>query len=202
MKLSEVINRPDKTLFVPDDLEAIREMIQFECQTIFGAYDAGAATLWRGLKSPNEGHCAFFADTPTFRPPRSSTHKFQEFADDCLSSLGYHALRSNSIFATGSLDVAHTYGHPYAIFPQDGFSFTWSPQIADLYSDIFMGVKTDEMDDNPVFDLSPLDFVDEFQYTDRDLIEACNSGHEIFIHGRYLAIELDWFNDNAPLLFA
>ena len=65
-----------------------------------------------------------------------------------------------------------------------------------------MSDSDDERESNPVFDLSAADFLDEFQYTDRDLIEACNSGHEIFIHGRYLAIELDWFNDNAPLLFA
>jgi len=41
-------------------------------------------------------------------------------------------LRSNSIFTTTDRGQASNYGRVYAIFPKDGFKFTWSPLHDDI----------------------------------------------------------------------
>ena len=66
------------------------------------------------------------------RKPKDSSKDAQKLCDTYLKLEGFKALRSNSIFTTTDRGQASNYGRVYAIFPKDGFKFTWSPLHDDI----------------------------------------------------------------------
>lgn len=75
------------------------------------------------------------------RIPKNNTKVFQNLIDDYLRKNNFIALRSNSIFVTGSkefatriLEVTDSLAHDiYVIFPVKNFHFTWNRKIKDFY---------------------------------------------------------------------
>jgi hypothetical protein len=74
----------------------------------------------------------FIAHPRADREPKDSGKKASQQVDAALSASGFKALRSNSIFTSADYDQASNYGDVFAIFPKDGFSFTWSTKHDDL----------------------------------------------------------------------
>jgi hypothetical protein len=66
------------------------------------------------------------------RKPRNSDPEAQKLMDGYLKALGFKALRSNSIFTSTDYRQATEYGDVFAIFPKNGFSFTWSTEHDDF----------------------------------------------------------------------
>lgn len=56
--------------------------------------------------------------------------------DDAFEKKFGHRARSNSMFCTGSVVTAKSYGDPYMIFPIGKYRYLWSESHKDLYSDL------------------------------------------------------------------
>lgn len=69
----------------------------------------------------------------TDRAPTDSTKYFHKLYNEALIENGFGLTRSNSIFCTGSSEMAYKYGEAYVIFPIGNFAFAYSPTIKDLY---------------------------------------------------------------------
>lgn len=82
------------------------------------------------------------------RIPKDSDREASELLDKSLKLMGFKALRSNSIFTSGSQDHAEGYGDLYAIFPKNGFEFTWSTEHNDLVINSVSELTGDYDDEN------------------------------------------------------
>lgn len=86
------------------------------------------------------------------REPLDTPKIYSEILDDFLRTRGLKALRKNSIFVTGSKELASefldissdTKRNLFVIFPPKNFSFTWNSHIVDFHLDKF--VEDDMMD--------------------------------------------------------
>jgi len=76
------------------------------------------------------------------REPKDSNKAAQALADKYLTMLGFKALRSNSLFCTSNFGQADGYGNVYAIFPKNGFHYTWSTEHDDLVIDSVSQLKS------------------------------------------------------------
>lgn len=174
--------------------------------------------LYRGLGRDQPGITSYVhTDTtpvnriPTctsFRPNPYSNTGFQIEFDAHLKKLGFKALRSNSIFCSGNLAEAATYGKLFAIFPHNGFDFTWSPEIEDAYN-AWEKFETgyDRLHSPPpiaggrgewhkiLHNMTQNDFKMIFKFRQTDLGEAIKSKNEIYIHGTYTQYDLDIYGD-------
>lgn len=104
--------------------------IEKNCGEFLTAARAANKLLFRG-QSDSE-HPVFVGYPRENRRPKDSSAEAQQLFDQYLSALGFKALRSNSIFTSSDDIQAGNYGTVYAIFPKDGFSFTWSTKETDL----------------------------------------------------------------------
>ena len=76
------------------------------------------------------------------REPKDSNKAAQALADKYLTMMGFKALRSNSLFCTSNFGQADGYGNVYAIFPKNGFHYTWSTEHDDLVIDSVSQLKS------------------------------------------------------------
>ena len=109
----------------------------------------------------------------------------QEEYDEFATKLGIKALRSNSIFTTTSVSQAISYGRVYVIFPFNSDDFSWSQTHRDIVL-------------QPSSNLNILDlkaFQQVFKLDQTDLDAALKSGHEILVHGTYIAIRKEIYED-------
>jgi hypothetical protein len=116
--------------------------IDKNCQQFLKEMKKSKKLMFHGFKSdlnPNE----IFIGKPRFdREPSDTEKNHQDFLDKALTSNGFKALRSNSIFCSSSVNQTEDYGEVYIIFPLDGFSFTWSTIHSDWVikeHDLFFG---------------------------------------------------------------
>lgn len=86
--------------------------------------------LYRG--QDDSGQPIFVGRPRDNREPKDSSAEAQRTLDGYFKLLGFKALRSNSIFTSADYNFADGYGDVYAIFPKNGFSFTWSTKHADV----------------------------------------------------------------------
>ena len=118
----------------PKRVNDVIGFIQNNCTDILSTYKQTNKLLYRGTKEFN------FLRSPEFflkksydkRIPKDTIKKYQDQLDRKLKEAGFEALRSNSIFTTGQESTADSYGDKYAIFPIDGFSYTWAEGVEDL----------------------------------------------------------------------
>jgi GNAT superfamily N-acetyltransferase len=184
-RIVEEIEQPENSL---------ENYIKTNCTQILNIYKQLNMILYRGIKTTQD---YFKAQSPINRPPRDTDEKNQIMIDDKLESSGFKALRRNSIFTSSFKMGVEYYGEIYVIFPEDGFDFTWSSLIADLYqeyTDINSKFYEDFTDD--LINMSNNRFIYTFAFQKSNIVGAIKSGYEILIHGKYVAIKYDYFIQN------
>lgn len=141
MKIHEILEPGQKTpLSMDDNNQEIINEIKQECAGYIQEATKANGWLYRGMSkrtmlvSPD---LAFHGSSRTNREPKDSHPAAQKIFDYALDRLGFRALRSNSIFCTGSIDQAMAYGNAYVIFPVDGKSaFTYTRDSDIVLDDI------------------------------------------------------------------
>jgi hypothetical protein len=182
-------------------------LIMQNCNEILNLYRKNAGRfdpfLFRGVRLESD---AFISEPINFRQPQDTPNKVQTIIDSKLAAAGFKALRSNSIFCTGNKYNAKFFGSSYVIFPFDGFAFTWSEEIFDLTTDydLFNDKDSKKPNENSVAfvntinDMSGPQFVERYGFKNTDLQQAILSEHEIYVRGKYVAVNSDhisWVTD-------
>lgn len=192
MKISELYTFEDATMAMAAPTTIVRDTAeedeQLKIQILDNCRDALAImkqtkkTLYRGMSGRRL--IAFTAIPRSDRQPTTSDPKVQEMMDDILRAGGINALRSNSIFCSGDIQQAKVYGHVYVVFPYDGFEFSWSEVVHDLYdTKVYKQLLTAKT-------INPEKFLARYGYRGDGFDEALKSGNEILIHGKYVAVPL------------
>ena len=143
----------------------------------------------------------FTDESPATRSPIGQTRENHKKLNILLTMGGFKALRSNSICCSSNLKEATGFGAPFMIFPANGYEFTWSSRIDDIGGSYPLMHALNDWDLRkklPVFGYKPKKwppapeeaeaFLDSFGFQDFDMVAALNSGNEIAIHGKYMAI--------------
>lgn len=117
---------------VPPDVGVWLDRIQTDCAQYLKQVKKAKRWLYRGSTGP----AAFVAKSWEKREPKDSNKEAQILFDQMLATLGFVALRSNSIFTTSDFWHTKEFGdRTYVIFPVDGSShYTYTNQ-ADLVLD-------------------------------------------------------------------
>lgn len=169
-KLREKLKGIDETLL------KYFSYIEKHCSEFLKAVHETGKFLYRGQM--DESLPVFVGNPRTGRQTTDSDPKAQALLDKYFTLMGFKALRSNSIFTTSDEHHASGYGKIYAIFPKNGFSFTWSTEHNDLVL-------------NDVGELENID--DDYEYLGDD--------YELYIQQidlPYLDNIEDFLNDHVP----
>jgi hypothetical protein len=113
-------------------VDALVKTIAKECSQVISVYRKTDTVLLRGTNGKPK---AFMGRSWNNREPKDSSTDAQKLYDMALKSMGFTALRSNSIFTTSDTGQASNYGDVYYIFPKNGFAFHWTPGNPDLVLD-------------------------------------------------------------------
>ena len=127
----------------PVSMEQAMKTIQSECKQAYQVFEDTGLRAYRGIET--DAYIYFLGKTGRDRLPMNSAPEFQQLIDQALRGyLGADAaVRSNSIFVTGSSGHARGYGTMYVIFPKDSARFTWSTRYEDIVIDSSMRNWTD-----------------------------------------------------------
>jgi hypothetical protein len=167
-----------------EKIEEIFSFIDVHCSDFLKAKAPGKF-LYRGIHTDKD---FFLGSSPTDRKSMGQGVIKQKVLDTFLTRSGFTSLRSNSICTTPSRQRAAGWDTPYYIFPINGFSFAWSPKIDDIGGDydLYTWLKTYVGKAITGKDLELFEAI--WQYSQTDLSGAMLSGHEITIHGNYVAV--------------
>lgn len=130
MKIYE-IEAGQKLHFKPSNTKLGNTYPEFlrNCSDAILAMQEANKFLYRGIeKAPPMFHGRSRNDRNAMDTSSSVTGEVNKL----LNIQGLVANRSNSIFCTSNQKDATQYGIMYAIFPVNGFKFTWSPVIRDM----------------------------------------------------------------------
>lgn len=192
MKLNELIthdklNHGEEKWMLSTKEKDLINFMRDNCSDIIDLYKRIKHYMYHGIRNPDSN--ILLGKSRVDRRPMDTPIEMQEMFDDKLKRAGFKALRSNSIFCTGSSDFAGNYGDTFVIFPVNGFSYTWSPAVRDFYTVLrpYEGPDSDIYPD--LLHLKPLTFVNKYQYKNDNLLpQAITSLNEILISGAYIAI--------------
>lgn len=116
----------DNDTFSPEQVALIKK----NCQPFL--QQCNQRFLYRGIHSLKTNNEFIKFDVRQNRSPTGSSRILHELYIKAFNKLGFVANRNNSIFCSGSLDLADVYGNVYIVFPIGPFQFTWSPNTEDL----------------------------------------------------------------------
>ncbi len=167
--------------------EYVLNSIEKHCSEFLNEFKQEKKLLYHGFNSNYDTF--LIGRSRDKRRPKDSPSWFNKIVDSYLYEAGFTALRGNSIFVTGSIWMASDYGTAYAMFPINGFTYTWCADYKDFYEDI----SDFEIKNSNV---SPQEFVNHYDFRDGELSTAIDTGHEILIHGQYIAINNYWLSNN------
>lgn len=168
--LSKALTDKDKPGGINEKLLKYFSFIEKNCSEYLSAVkEANGKLLFRG--QDDASHSVFVAHPRADRKPRDSDPDAQQLIDKYLSALGFKALRSNSLFATSSVSQASEYGTPYAIFPKNGFKFTWSTK----HKDLVINSVSDVVDAAEDVDDRYQDWYNKLRFFRRSLITVINN---------------------------
>lgn len=199
MKINEI--DPGEKVNIPIDpkehsrLDRIVSMIQTKCSDALVGMSEAQDFLYRGTKGGTSEE--FVGRSRNDRRAKSSSYEMQVNIDKAFTMAGFQALRSNSIYATSNMMDASMYGSAtnlFLIFPVNGFKFTWSPIIDDLYVDIDRAYRDIPIATKMDFCYREADkeglelFLKLTDYRSDDFGAAVASKHEIMISGEYIAL--------------
>lgn len=89
--------------------------------------------LYRGIRIDDYSLIETASDN---RPPRDTPLPIHNAIVKAMKKLGFSVHRGNCLFATNSRQQAKLYSidiEPFLVFPIDGYQYTYSPKIKDLY---------------------------------------------------------------------
>jgi hypothetical protein len=174
--------------------------------------EARGLPLYRGW---GESNLDFFVNSPPInRQPRDTKIEFHNLFVRAFKNAGFAANRNNSFHCTGNAELAKQYTESssiYYVFPLDGYKFTWSPTIIDLYMYLFdfdefslSGLLSDPKQTGTVW----ADDVDEDKlskfikdnYQTKNMYKALKSKSEILINGKCFFLKTDYMNTQAVYL--
>ena len=110
-------------------LLALAKRLNTDCAGYIQAFKKSHQPLYRGMA--DVGKVAIGRGYQKRRPLDSDIDETQLF-DQALTQLGIAAQRGNSIFTSGDIQQANSYGHIYVIVPKDTATFSWSKRVDDL----------------------------------------------------------------------
>lgn len=189
MRLFELRTATNKSQEITS-LDAV-QIIKNKCSDFLKIATNTNCLLFRGMDIRDIK--IFIGEPHKNRNPLSNRIDFQNAFDKALTACNFTALRKNSIFCSNSIQTAECYGNVYAIFPFNGFDFTWSPKIEDAYSDIDepLDLFIKELAKNPDLIKS------KYMYTNTKFNLALKSSNEIIIKSEFLAVP---YEDNQSWL--
>jgi len=148
--LSKTQSEKEKLGGINEKLLKYFSFIEKNCSQYLAAVkEANGRLLFRG--QDDAAQPIFVAYPRLDREPKDSDPEAQKLIDKYLSALGFKALRSNSLFTTSSENNASNYGTVYAIFPKNGFEYTWSTKHDDLVIHSVHDIGGDEEDTDDVY---------------------------------------------------
>lgn len=169
-------------------LNKILSFIDGHCSTFLEAMYESEKFLYRGLPSV---HDYFLASSPTNRSSMG-LEELSRYLDYYLKSDHFSALRTNSICCNSDREYIGRmgFGRIYFIFPLNGFTFHWSPEVKDAGSSYFLAQFLRDKGQR-----EKILFNNKFKFTNKNLSEALLKGNEIAIHGNYIAISYKHSDD-------
>jgi hypothetical protein len=172
---------PGITKPLDEDEKYLSDLIRKHCSYALSAMKKTGKFLYHGSDNHGRDGKAVIGNTKTNRYPKDISIKSQSIIDSQLAELGFKALRSNSLFCTGSEIRAREYGKLYYVFPINGFNFTWSPVTYDLYNTVCHQYDGEINDNN---------FVKKLEFKKTDFADAILSRNEIYINGKFIALHV------------
>lgn len=163
------------------------EVVRKNCSQILWLYKSKPGHFfYRGLK---KNSAYILGKSPIGRPARNTEEHIHYAIIQGMMDLGLTAHRGNSIFVTPDEDDASSYSSDYSssyiVFPFNGFSYTWSPQIEDFFIAMQNRVEIDPSETNAPMALQ----LKKLGYTNTGLDKALIDGqNEVMLHGQYIAI--------------
>jgi len=133
---------------LPYGEDDLKDYIEEHCSDIIKLMKVSGIFLYRGVK--NQSTTVFVGQSRQDREPKDTRQDISAYFDKALASHGFKALRGNSIFVTSNLLQAAGYGDTYAIFPMNGFDYTYT-SMTDL---IIRNGHLIEYPDNLIEDVS------------------------------------------------
>lgn len=210
-----------------DDLMQLVPKILQECSFIRNFYaQYPNLRLFRGMNA--DGKYSLKIQNRTDRVPKDNTYFIQKLTNDFFDKNGFSFNRSNCLFTSSELDDTEVYGDGYLLFPVNGFKIIWSPNVNDLWWNVFDPQSDDKIIATDYKGELPLDtpreeFADEFKdlferfdtvaewyvntflpwcnYTEGDFLNAMKSQHEIMFNGAAYAIRYDYFKSFNMIKF-
>lgn len=187
MRASEFINEGVIDQYYEENKQVVLGAIQSKCRPYLQAIRGNMSMhrLWRGTHDHDHG--VMIADglweykVRTNRRPRDTAFNIHTFIDDAFLDMFGHRYRSNATFAVGDRVAVGEYGQGYLFIPIGNFEFLWSPVYYDLTKDFYAyfqnhppGTKVDAA--------LVRKFIDEGEYSQRNLIAAIDSRREIMFN--------------------
>lgn len=190
----------------------IAKRIQEECQPLLkmtrGKLNSSNC-LWRGINTVKTG---FIYSVRKNRQSKDTPIEVQDALDKYFVTHFKYPYRKSGLFVTSNENEADEYGTLHAIFPIGNFSFLWSKSYDDLYLHLNRPLMNDirrlarminkgSQSDSVLSDyddsLTKLDTVlDAGEYTDKNLLGAIQSEHEIMIAcDKFIAVPHGYIDD-------
>lgn len=133
------------------------------------------------IRTPEGRISAYRMDVRQDRRPADSDLVVHQSADSFMKREFNIAGRSQTVFVSGSEQMASGYGKPFIILPRGDFKFLWSPIAGD------MAVKFEVDEEYTISEIE--DKLRDMKYQTTDLPKAIASTHEIMIECKdYYAI--------------
>jgi len=174
-------------------ISKVVDAINEKCSQFLGMVDPVNDVLYRGFdrKSTHSSPLAFYFDGKREnRKPLSTPNAFHQKVIKMINSAGLVANRDNGWFATGDRNEAYGYGEVYVVFPKNGFHYTWSRYIGDLYADYDEASMTDERMDAFMEKIKA-----SYEGDNGTLKEAIHSGNEImFTSDTVIMVNPDFYH--------
>jgi len=192
----------------PKSFDALEKFIQKNCSNILEVYEElnFKSALFRNLtRFDQEGVFvdvpevnAFVSSSRNNRAPKDTPERFQKLIDGYLKKEGFKALRSNSIFCTSSRSAISQYGPAsFIIFPFNSTDYTWSEKTSDLFQTLWLqkepmpyGANTNDEKYEKLLKMGAKQFHWKYFFRKTRINQAIKKGHEVYIHGKYVAVNV------------
>jgi hypothetical protein len=171
--------------------------------------------LYRGSSNFLNPHrsSAFIGTAHAQRHPTDTVPEIHKFVNHALKSNGFSATRGNSIMCTSDLGMAYYYAsgvskNTYIIVPFDGFEYTWSHKYKDLWASLLSRTPAQTVASFKEF-ISSLQpgteniekrLIEYAEFDDKNLEQALESEHEIYIKGKYYAFSYEYYRPLIDLI--